>query len=117
VPPWSNVAQFKDKDFGQSMDWDVPDALKCPFCHRSKDKSSREHQGSVLERGCNFISTGGSVRILRMTRTTVIQDSSCGILTVSVLQGSQAVPQLTMSCGYGRDLNVYMHTRYPETLV
>jgi hypothetical protein len=31
----SNVAQFKDKDFGQSMDWDAsPMPWCCPFCHQ-----------------------------------------------------------------------------------
>jgi hypothetical protein len=31
----SNVAQFKDKDFGQSMDWDASRMpWCCPFCHR-----------------------------------------------------------------------------------
>jgi hypothetical protein len=33
----SNVAQFKDKDFGQSMDWDASRMpWCCPFCHRRR---------------------------------------------------------------------------------
>jgi hypothetical protein len=42
----SNVAQFKDKDFGQSMDWDAsPDALVLSI-HRSGKIS--HHETKVL---------------------------------------------------------------------
>jgi hypothetical protein len=57
----SNVAQFKDKDFGQYGLGCVPDALVLSMSPEWEDKPSRD-QGSVLERGRNFISTsGGSV--------------------------------------------------------
>jgi hypothetical protein len=52
--------QFKDKDFGR--DWDAsPDALVLSILSPEWEDKPTGDQGSVLERGRNFISTSGSV--------------------------------------------------------
>jgi hypothetical protein len=44
-----------------------------------------------------------------MTRTALGLEDSSRIPTVSVLQGSQVALSCQRPCGYGRDLNVYIH--------
>jgi hypothetical protein len=70
----SNVAQFKDKDFGQSMDWDAsPMPWCCPFCHRSGKIS---HHGRprfcIGTRSQLYFDLWRKRGILRMTRTTAL---------------------------------------------
>jgi hypothetical protein len=107
----SNVAQFKDKDFGQSMDWDASLPWCCPFCHRSGKISHHGRPRFCIGTRSQlyFDLWRKRVRILRMTRTTAGLEDSSRILTVSVLQGSQVAPGCQCP-GYGRDLNVYIHT-------
>jgi hypothetical protein len=94
----SNVAQFKDKDFGQSMDWDASRMPWCPFCHRWEDKPSRETKVLYWNAVATlFRPLAEAVRILLEDDGSGLEDSSCDILTVSVLQGSQVAPGLSMS--------------------
>jgi hypothetical protein len=60
VPPASNVP-VQDKDFGQSMDWDASDALVLSILSPGGKISHHGRPGSVLERGRNFLTSGGSV--------------------------------------------------------
>jgi hypothetical protein len=65
-----------------------------------RDKPSRETK-VLYWNAVNFISTSGGKRVgvLRIGEDdgSGLEDSSCDILTVSVLQGSQVAPGLSMS--------------------
>jgi hypothetical protein len=71
----SNVAQFKDKDFGQSMDWDAsPDALVLSILspggkisHHGRPRFCIGTRSQLY-----FDLWRKRVRILRMTRTTAL---------------------------------------------
>jgi hypothetical protein len=71
----SNVAQFKDKDFGQSMDWDAsPDALVLSILSPEwEDKPSRETKVLYWNAVATlFRPLAEACKILRMTRTTAL---------------------------------------------
>jgi hypothetical protein len=96
------------------MDWDASPPWCCPFCHR-EDKPSRETK--VLY--WNAVAT--LFRPLAEAWDSSddeddgsgLEDSSCDILTVSVLQGSQVAPELSMSLRIRprfKRLHTYIHT-------
>jgi hypothetical protein len=67
--------QFKDKDFGQSMDWDAsPDALVLSILSPEwEDKPSRRPRFCIGTRSQLYFDLWRKrVRILRMTRTTAL---------------------------------------------
>jgi hypothetical protein len=109
----SNVVQFKDKDFGQSMDWDAsPDALVLSILSPEwEDKPSRETKVLYWNAVATYFDLWRKRAILRMTRTTAlkrffVRHTNC--------ECSAGFPGCSWSCqcpcGYGRDLNVYIHT-------
>jgi hypothetical protein len=87
----------------------------CPFCHRWEDKPSRETKVLYGTRSQLYFD---------LWRKRVgffddeddgsgLEDSSCDILTVSVLQGSQVAPGLSMSLRIRprfKRLHTYIHS-------
>jgi hypothetical protein len=87
-----------------------PDALVLSILSPEEDVTG--DQGSV-ERGRNFISTSGVEDSSDDEDDgSGLEDSSCDILTVSVLQGSQVAPELSMSLRIRprfKRLHTYIH--------
>jgi hypothetical protein len=82
-----SVTRWEDKPSRETkvLYWNAVATLFRPLAEACKDSSDDEDDGSGLE------------------------DSSCDILTVSVLRGSQVAPGVNVLAD-GRDLNVYIHT-------
>jgi hypothetical protein len=106
----ASVAQFRIRILVRETGM-RPDALVLSILSPEEDVTETK----VLGNGRNFISTsGGSVEDSSDDEDdgSGLEDSSCDILTVSVLQGSQVAPGLSMSLRIRprfKRLHTYIH--------
>jgi hypothetical protein len=96
-----------------------PDALVLSILSpEQEDKPSRETKVLYWNAVATFFRPLAEARSLRTGTTALVLKVLRSDITVSVLQGSQVAPGVVnVLAGYGRDLNVYIHTymhTYPQ---